>query len=68
MKLLGYGYIRDDPTMQKLAAKYGISPAQVSLAWHVTRGTTAVPKSTNVDRQRANLLVSTYILQAWMSD
>jgi glycerol 2-dehydrogenase (NADP+) len=56
----GYAQVREDPTIQSLAAKYGVSPAQISLAWHVARGTTAVPKSTNPERQRGNLLVSFY--------
>jgi glycerol 2-dehydrogenase (NADP+) len=53
----GYSSVANDPTIVKLAEKYKVSPAQISLAWHLARGTTAVPKSTNEDRQRANLLV-----------
>jgi len=52
----GYENVRDDPTVAQLASKYGTSPAQLSLAWHIARGTTAVPKSTNEARQKANLL------------
>lgn len=53
----GYSGVATDPTVMKIAEKHGVSPAQVSFAWHIARGTAAVPKSTNEDRQRANLLV-----------
>ncbi|KAL5501563.1 hypothetical protein ACEPAH_8823 [Sanghuangporus vaninii] len=52
----GYSFIANDPTIVKLAERYRVSPAQISLAWHVARGTVAVAKSTNAERQRANLL------------
>ena len=53
----GYAGVREDPTVIKLAEKYNVSPAQISIAWHIARGTTAVPKSTDSGRQRGNLLV-----------
>lgn len=56
----GYSGVATDPTVMTIAEKHGVSPVQVSLAWHVARGTAAVPKSTNADRQRANLLVSLF--------
>ncbi|THH02936.1 hypothetical protein EW145_g6673 [Phellinidium pouzarii] len=52
----GYSSVATDATIVKLAEKYKVSPAQISLAWHVARGTAAVPKSKNEGRQRANLL------------
>lgn len=51
----GYAQVANDPTVVSIAAKYNVSPAQVSLAWHLARGTTAVPKSTNSERQAGNL-------------
>jgi hypothetical protein len=54
----GYTQVASDPVVQSLAAKYGVSAAQVSLAWHVARGMGAVPKSADMTRQRANLFVS----------
>ncbi|KAL0952438.1 hypothetical protein HGRIS_006709 [Hohenbuehelia grisea] len=53
----GYSYVRDDPLMVQLGKKYDVSPTQVTLAWHLARGTTAVPKSTNFERQKQNLTV-----------
>lgn len=52
----GYAQVATDPTVAQLAEKYKVSPAQISLAWHVARGTSAVPKSSNEGRQKANLL------------
>ncbi|KAL5520079.1 hypothetical protein ACEPAG_1739 [Sanghuangporus baumii] len=52
----GHSFVANDPTIVKLAEKYRVSPAQVSLAWHVARGTVAIPKSTSKARQKANLL------------
>ncbi|EJC98072.1 reductase AKOR2 [Fomitiporia mediterranea MF3/22] len=52
----GFPKVADDPTMIKLAENYKVSPTQINLAWDLARGTTAIPKSTNEGRQRANLL------------
>lgn len=43
------------PIVQEIAEDRGISPAQVLLAWAIKRGTAAIPKSTNPDRQKENL-------------
>jgi len=51
----GYGTVRADPVMEEIAKKHGASTAQVAFAWHVARGTTLCPKSTNVERQKENL-------------
>ena len=53
----GYSKVASDPTVVELAKKHGVSPVQVSLAWHVARGYSAVPKSSNSERQKGNLLV-----------
>ncbi len=45
----------DNPVVGKVAAKHGITPAQVLLAWGLTRGTVVIPKSTNPERIRQNL-------------
>ncbi|EJC98073.1 reductase AKOR2 [Fomitiporia mediterranea MF3/22] len=52
----GYAKVANDPTIIKLAEKYKVSTVQINLAWDLARGTTAIPKSTNEGRQRANLL------------
>ena len=60
--MLGYATVRDDPTIVSLASKYKVSSAQVILAWHVSRGCIVVPKSENVERQKQNLDVSTFLV------
>ncbi|KAL5520085.1 hypothetical protein ACEPAG_1745 [Sanghuangporus baumii] len=52
----GHSEVANDPAIVQLAEKFSVSPAQISLAWHLARGTSAVPQSTNEVRQRANLL------------
>ncbi|KAJ7708937.1 reductase AKOR2 [Mycena rosella] len=51
----GYEKVRSDPTIVALAAKYGVSPTQIILAWHVARGVSAVPKSADPERQKENV-------------
>ncbi|EDR11535.1 aldo/keto reductase [Laccaria bicolor S238N-H82] len=45
----------EDPTIQKIAEKGKVTPAQVVLAWGVQRGTAVVPKSEDDGRMTANL-------------
>lgn len=47
--------IFEDETMLRIAKTHDISPAQVALAWAVGRGTVAIPKSTDENRQKENL-------------
>lgn len=47
--------LRDAPEVLEVAGKHGISPAQVLLAWAVTRRTAAIPKSVNPERLKQNL-------------
>lgn len=58
----GYQKVLSDPTITELAVKYGVSAAQVVLAWHYARGCIAIPKSSNAERQKQNLNVSHTIL------
>jgi len=51
----GYAPVREDPAVENIAKKHNVSPAQVSLAWHLARGTTAIPKSTSSEHQRHNI-------------
>jgi 2,5-diketo-D-gluconate reductase A len=45
----------DDPTIVALAAKYGKTPAQIVLRWHIELGLVAIPKSANPDRLAQNI-------------
>ena len=47
--------LRDASEILQVAAKHGISAAQVLLAWAVCRGTSAIPKSVNPERLKQNL-------------
>ncbi|GAB3743090.1 aldo/keto reductase [Amycolatopsis oliviviridis] len=52
---LAQGSLLSDPTLTALAAKYGKSPAQLVLRWHLQLGTVAIPKSVTPSRIRENL-------------
>ncbi|WP_302175204.1 aldo/keto reductase [Limosilactobacillus ingluviei] len=44
-----------DPTMQKIAAAHGKTPAQVSLRWILQQGVVPLPKSVHADRIKQNM-------------
>lgn len=44
-----------DPAITGLASKYGKSPAQIVLRWHVELGTIVIPKSVTPSRTRENI-------------
>jgi 2,5-diketo-D-gluconate reductase A len=44
-----------EPLIVELAERYGRTPAQVVLRWHVELGLVAIPKSSNLERLRQNL-------------
>lgn len=52
---LGRGAVLEDPAIVGIAERLGVTPAQVVLAWHLSRGDVALPKSVHVERQRSNL-------------
>ncbi len=44
-----------EPVITKLAAKYGKTPGQIVLRWHVELGNVAIPKSANPQRIAENI-------------
>ena len=48
------GHIAEVPLMDELASKYGKSPVQVTLRWHVQHGNIIIPKSSNKARIISN--------------
>jgi glycerol 2-dehydrogenase (NADP+) len=54
----GYDAVRAHPVVQAVAAKHGVSGAQVALSWHAQRGVVAVPRSKDAQRQKDNITVS----------
>ncbi|EPT03646.1 hypothetical protein FOMPIDRAFT_155282 [Fomitopsis schrenkii] len=55
----GYSGVLTNPRIIELAAKYGVSSAQVVLGWHLARGVGVVPKSAHPQRQNDNLNLPT---------
>ena len=51
---LARGNALDDPTVDDIARRYGKTPAQVILRWHIERGDIVFPKSVTPDRIREN--------------
>ena len=58
------GDLLAEPVLTALADKYGKTPAQVVLRWHVAHGLVAIPKSGNPERMRRNLDVFDFELDA----
>jgi 2,5-diketo-D-gluconate reductase A len=52
---IAQGAVLDDPTVRSLAEKYGKSPAQVVLRWHIERGDIVFPKSVTPERIVENI-------------
>lgn len=48
------GTILGDPVIQEIAGRYGKSPAQLVIRWHLQRDTVVIPKSVHKDRIFAN--------------
>jgi len=55
----GYATVRADPLIVELSKKYSTTPNQITLAWHIARGTIIVPKSESVERQKQNITLPT---------
>jgi len=58
------GKVADDPVIGRIAERLGRSPAQVTLRWHVQRGSIVFPKTTNPDRMRENMQLFDFELSA----
>lgn len=52
---LGHGGDIASAPVVHAAERLGVTPAQVVLRWHLQKGHVFIPKSTHVDRMRANL-------------
>ena len=51
----GGARVLDEPLLAELGARYGKTPGQVVLRWHVQLGLVVIPKSRNPERMRENL-------------
>jgi 2,5-diketo-D-gluconate reductase A len=52
---IAQGKVLDDPTVTALAEKYGKTPAQIVLRWHIERGDIVFPKSVTPERIVENI-------------
>lgn len=51
-----------DPTIKALAKKYGKSPAQIILRWHLQAGNVAIPSSRNPEHIKENIDIFDFTL------
>lgn len=58
----GRGGLFTDPVLEKIAAKYCKTVAQVMLRWYIQRGIIVISKSTHVERMRENFDVFGFAL------
>ena len=56
------GELLNDPVIVEIAGKHGVSPAQVVLAWHLAKGTVAIPKSVTPARIAENFAAANVTL------
>lgn len=49
--------VLDLPLIKDLATRYGKSPAQIALRWHIQSGLVVIPKSVHAERIRENINV-----------
>jgi 2,5-diketo-D-gluconate reductase A len=61
---LGKGALMADETLARIGRKYGKTPAQVILRWHLDNGLIAIPKSATPSRIRENIDVFDFTLAA----
>jgi 2,5-diketo-D-gluconate reductase A len=54
----------ENEVVTSIAEKYGVTPGQVVLRWHVERGVIAIPKSATPSRQKENLDIFGFELSA----
>lgn len=54
---LGQGKILSNYTLESIGNKYGKSPAQIIIRWHLQNGVIVIPKSVHRDRIQQNFMV-----------
>ena len=51
---------QDDATIKAIADKHGKTTSQVILAWHISRGTSAIPRSGSLQHQKVAFAPATF--------
>jgi len=59
---LGSGAVLNNDAIAKIAERYGKTPAQVIIRWHIQEGLVVIPKSVTPERIRQNLEVFDFAL------
>lgn len=54
---LGSGALLQEPVLQTIAERHGVSTAQVLIRWHLDLGNVVIPKSVTPERIRSNMEV-----------
>ncbi|MGO4590031.1 aldo/keto reductase [Paenarthrobacter sp. 2TAF44] len=61
---LGRGQVLADPAIVELAEKYGRTPAQIIIRWHLQLGNLVIPKASSAGRIKENFAVFDFELEA----
>ena len=61
---LAYGKVLNDPVIGSIAVRLEATPAQVTLAWLLAQGYSAIPSSTRRENLAGNLAARTLVLSA----
>lgn len=61
---LGRGQVLDDPVLAEIGKKYGKTPAQVTLRWHLQNDIVIIPKSVTPSRIKENADIFDFELTA----
>jgi 2,5-diketo-D-gluconate reductase A len=59
---LARGGLLSEPSLRSIGDRYGKTPAQVVIRWHLDRGLVVFPKSTSAERLRENAAVFDFAL------
>ena len=61
---LAKGTVLENATIQQIAKRHGVTPAQVGIRWSLQHGIVTIPKSTKIPRLEQNFDVFKFELSA----